>query len=59
MQAFYPFDSSEKALALITSTIAGKAPQELIDFLSESFPMKKKGKAKLGVSENKLAGSIN
>lgn len=27
--------------------------------MSEKFPMKKKSKVKLGVSDNKLAGSIN
>jgi hypothetical protein len=27
--------------------------------LTENFPLKKKSKTKLGVSENKLAGSIN
>lgn len=30
-----------------------------MDFLTENFPLKKKSKIKLGVSENKLAGSIN
>lgn len=58
-QAFLPFESSEKALAIITTTLAGKAPAELIDFLTEFFPLKKKSSVKLGVSELKLAGSIN
>lgn len=31
----------------------------MINFLSESLPIQKKSKFKLGVSENKLAGSIN
>jgi len=44
---------------MINQSIAGKAPQELIDFLSENFPLKKKSKLKLGVSENKIAGSVN
>jgi hypothetical protein len=39
--------------------LAGKAPQQLIDFLSENFPIKKKSKVKLGVSEKNLAGSLN
>ncbi len=30
-----------------------------MDFLTENFPLKKKSKLKLGVSENKLASSIN
>ena len=59
MQAFYPFESSEKALNIINVSLSGKAPQELVDFLSENFPMKKKSKTKLGVSENKLASSLN
>lgn len=58
-QSFFPFESSNDALKIINSTISGKAPEELINFLSESLPIQKKGKFKLGVSENKLAGSIN
>lgn len=50
MKAFYPFESSEKALDIINKTIAGKAPEELVTFLSENFPIKKKSKTKLGVS---------
>jgi uncharacterized protein YggU (UPF0235/DUF167 family) len=46
-------------LNIISTTISGKAPEELINFLSESLPMQKKNKFKLGVSENKLAGAIN
>lgn len=57
--AFLPFESSNVALSIINTTISGKAPEELINFLSESLPIQKKGKFKLGVSENKLAGSIN
>ena len=59
LKGFLPFESSEKALTIINSSISGQAPQELIDFLTESFPLKKKSKLKLGVSENKLASSIN
>lgn len=58
-QAFYPFESSNVALSIINTEISGKAPEELITFLSENLPMQKKSKFKLGVSENKLAGSIS
>jgi hypothetical protein len=44
---------------VITNSLAGKAPQQVIDFLSENFPLKKKSKIKLGVSERNLASSIN
>jgi len=59
MQAFFPFESSQVALDAINESIAGKAPEILINFLTESFPIKKKSKTKLGVGDNKLAGSIN
>ena len=59
LKAFYPFESSAVALEVINETVSGKAPSVLINFLSESFPLKKKAKTKLGVSENKLAGAIN
>ena len=58
MQSFYPFESSNVALEIINSAISGKAPEELITFLSEGLPLQKKSKIKLGVSDNKLAGSI-
>ena len=38
--------------------MTGKAPEELVSFLTESLPLQKKAKIKLGVSDNKLAGSI-
>lgn len=59
LKAFYPFESSAVALGVISSSLAGKAPQELLDFLGENFPAKKKSKAKLGVSEKNLASAIN
>jgi len=58
LKAFYPFESSNVALDMINQIISGKAPEELINFLNESLPMKKKSKIKLGVSDNKLAGAI-
>lgn len=54
-----PFESSSVALKIINESISGKAPEELINFLQESLPLQKKSKFKLGVSENKLAGSIH
>lgn len=59
MQSFYPFESSNIALEIINSTITGKAPEALVNFLTESLPLQKKSKIKLGVSDNKLAGSIS
>ena len=59
MQSFFPFESSVTALAIINSTITGKAPEELVTFLTEGLPIKKKSTIKLGVSDNKLAGSIS
>lgn len=58
IKAFYPFESSNIALDIINQTISGKAPEELINFLNESLPIKKKSKIRLGVSDNKLAGAI-
>lgn len=59
LKEFFPFESSAVALDAISSTNAGKAPEVLVNFLSEKFPMKKKSKVKLGVSDNKFAGAIN
>jgi hypothetical protein len=59
LKAFYPFESSTTALEIINKTTSGKAPEELVNFLTENFPLKKKSKVKLGVSENKLAGALN
>jgi hypothetical protein len=47
------------ALEIISKTINGKVPEELVSFLTESLPMKKKSKIRLGVSDNKLAGAIS
>lgn len=41
------------------SAIDGKATEDLINFLSENLPLKKKSKIRLGVAENKMASSIN
>lgn len=57
-KAFYPFESSNVALDIINQSISGKSPEELITFLNENLPMKKKSKIRLGVSDNKLAGAI-
>ena len=41
------------------SAIEGKATEELVNFLTEYLPLKKKSKFKLGVSDNKLAQNLN
>eukprot|EP00211_Chloroparvula_japonica_P003364 CAMPEP_0119133432 /NCGR_PEP_ID=MMETSP1310-20130426/13367_1 /TAXON_ID=464262 /ORGANISM="Genus nov. species nov., Strain RCC2339" /LENGTH=513 /DNA_ID=CAMNT_0007124123 /DNA_START=224 /DNA_END=1762 /DNA_ORIENTATION=+ len=59
LKAFTPFKSAEDALANINAVSEGVAHETLVNFLEMNFPKSKKaGKYLLGVSEEKLGGSI-
>tara|TARA_R110002050_G_scaffold48280_3_gene112345 strand:- start:2142 stop:3611 length:1470 start_codon:yes stop_codon:yes gene_type:complete len=59
LKGFMPFQSAEDALANINCVSEGICHDTLQNFLDANFPKsKKKGKYTLGVSDEKLAGSI-